>query len=127
MGWIYFLGIELFATVLMVIGWPLLAILCALNIMHQEADGKWHYPHLFWLWCNEEDGLKPQWYNPEGSRWKAYLWSAWRNSSNNVRYLTLWIGGPFYRWESPGKGWYFQCGFKPVTGWPVLSAGRILP
>jgi len=52
----------------------------------------------FWLWCNDEDGLLPEWYAylmvNRGKRpaWIVFKWAALRNSVNNLR---------FVRWLSP--------------------------
>jgi hypothetical protein len=78
------------------------------------------------LWGNAEDGVTgPQFYRAQhpNERWCAYLWSAWRNSCNNLRWIVAWRTGPFFRKE--WHGWYFQAGFRQDTGWPVLSAGKI--
>jgi len=46
-----------------------------------------------WLWGNEENGVAgPLWYaqeNPTWSqRWRAFVWSAWRNPTCNLRFMT---------------------------------------
>ena len=113
---IRFIAVQLASTVLMVLGWALLLVLPYRNGKYLMLDG---------IYGNSEDGCEgPRWYNPLQSRWRAYLWSAWRNSTNNFNRSQAWKGGPFWRWQNAGKTWYAQAGFRPDTGWSVLSAGR---
>lgn len=54
---------------------------------------EWQDPALA-VYCNEENGIAPTMnngapYMPGSStRWRAYVWSAWRNPANNQRFLT---------------------------------------
>ena len=144
LGWIYFILVQIVACVATVIGWFLLIYPCMrqawvpmMQIYVPDWQKKANIPRkrIFiwdqsWLnpvWGNNEDGVVggltngvP--YNPECSAFKAYLWCAWRNSANNLRFIFQWIGGPFY--EVTWKGWYFHCGWYP-NGFPVLSAGKL--
>lgn len=52
---------------------------------------------------------------------RIYWWSAWRNSVNNLRFLTRWKGGPFFFAEF-GK-WYVQLGWNS-HGFPVAFIGK---
>jgi hypothetical protein len=111
----FFLGQvpQLLAAVL---GWFILALPCALGAygMHGVKSNKvWPAPWQYlngreidtwnWNWLNAwfgnpEDGVSGKtalvWddsghlviYNPTGSRWSAYCWSAWRNSSDALKY-----------------------------------------
>lgn len=130
-SWARFIVIQLIAAIAMAVGWVLLFFLSyARGWRHgysTEFEDRivtvWKWKAIDAIWGNAEDGVVgPPWYNPNESAWKAYLWSAWRNSANNLRWRFSWIGGPF--WRRAWKGWYIQAGFKPITGWPVLSAGR---
>ena len=118
-----FVGIQAVAVPMMVIGWVILAPVCATRWYQQNTDGKFHFNRMLWIFDNDEDGVMPHWYNPTASAWRAYLWSAWRNSVNNLRFLCEWKGGPLYRIEK--SGWYYQHGFRTDTGWPVWSAGKL--
>jgi len=118
--------------VLFPIGVVLLLPLSLLRLWHTAPSLEYNYDvtvwnggKLTWLWGNEEDGVLPSDRNhylvgkPDWLR--AYLWSAWRNSTNNVRFAASIKGGAWLqvrRW-----GWYFQAGYRPDTGWPVWSAG----
>lgn len=76
-------------------------------------------PTGFVVWSNGV--LVP--YMPGKPDWlRAYMWSAWRNSTDNLKYVFQWTGGPFKRWEF--RGWYGQAGWNS-HGLPVLSAGRM--
>jgi hypothetical protein len=133
-GWLKFALIQLIALVVMVVGWFLLLPLAwfrawtprySLHYPERIVD-VWRGGQLTWIWGNEEDGVTgAAFYRAQfkDARVCAYLWSAWRNSANNLRWVFADKGGPFYRIER--WGWYFQAGFRPDTGWPVLSAGRI--
>lgn len=136
-GWLYFAFVQLVALIAMVIGWFLLIVPCACGAWKQAVapytpnwyTGQprtiniWSWGWLNKIWGNDEDGVtETNWYNTGDSRWRSYLWSAWRNSANNLRFVFRNFNGPFYKIEY--KGWYFQCGWYP-NGFPVLSAGRV--
>lgn len=50
-------------------------------------------PKWAWLWGNEEDGIGgPQWWDDRVSgdlTKQVFLWSAWRNPVNNLRYVPV--------------------------------------
>lgn len=142
--WCYFVIVQIIALIAMVIGWVLLIAPCIMRAWvpvdqiyipeWQRSAGipakrifiwQWYWLNL--IWGNDENGVVSGLrgnveYNPEASRWKAYLWCAWRNSANNLRFIFRLKSAPFYRKEL--NGWYFQCGWYP-NGFPVLSAGKI--
>lgn len=146
LGWCYFAAVEVVAFDAMVIGWFLLIIPCIKRAWvpvtqiyiptwqrEQGIPAKrifiWQWYWLNRIWGNDEDGVVNGMrgnveYNPEMSAFKAYLWCAWRNSANNLRFVFRWNGGPFYRWEDEERTIYFQCGWNS-SGFPVLSAGAI--
>jgi hypothetical protein len=68
---------------------------------HEDLNGRvidtWNWKWLNRWYGNPEDGVSGRFalvwngpelvrYNPTGSRWKAYVWSAWRNSSDALKY-----------------------------------------
>lgn len=111
----YYLG-QIPQLALVPVGWVLLAIPCYLHLWgnHGKVSNKvWPEPwaHLNgraidswdWEWLNKwfgnpEDGVSGYtaliWgkngelviYNPTGSRWKAFVWSGWRNSVDALKY-----------------------------------------
>lgn len=132
-GWPAFVLVQILSFVLMVIGWVLLLPWSIdrawFPCVTAKSDGRlvtcWRSRWLDVIYGNWEDGCLPHARNHylEGRPdWlRAYLWSAWRNSTNNLRWAFQWKGGPWLqirRW-----GWYFQAGWRPSNGWPVLSAG----
>ena len=131
-GWIYFVLLELATFFFVQV--PGVVILAPMAASHawvtRESTvypGKrvtvWKGGKLTWLWGNEENGVTgPIEYNADNTAWKTYVWSAWRNSANNVRFLVSWKGGPWFQYR--GKNWYIQFGFRPDTGWPVFSPGK---
>lgn len=138
--WLYFAFVQLVALIAMIIGWFLLIVPCALRAwtpveeiyepdwavelgLPKSTIRIWSWGWLNYIWGNDEDGVSgTNKFNPTDSKWRAYVWSAWRNSANNLRFVFRNFNGPFYRKEV--KGWYFQCGWYP-NGFPVLSAGRV--
>jgi hypothetical protein len=71
----------------------------------------WH--PMLWIFSNDEDGVTgPADYNPTLSRWKAYVWSAWRNPVDNFKYLrfTQRQGGPLYEFSI--LGWQRRIGWN---------------
>jgi hypothetical protein len=143
-GWCYFAAVQVVALDAAIIGWLLLIAPCAMRAWTPveqiyQADWQrelglpkktieiWSWAWLNRVWGNDEDGVVTGLcgnveYNPEASRWGAYLWSAWRNSANNLRFVFRWKGGPFYRWENSAHTKYFQLGWYP-NGFPVISGG----
>jgi hypothetical protein len=125
MGWLYFLAVQLVALALFPVGIVVVGVLAAtrswtfdINTQRYHWLGKWA-----WIFDNDEDGIFSGPPSLERHpRWNAFVWCALRNSVNNLRFLTAWKGGPWLQIRRSGR--YFQAGFRPDTGWPVLSAGR---
>ena len=145
MGWLYFIVVQVVALIATVIGWFLLIIPCLLKAwvpveqlyqpdwaycagLPKKTIQIWRWAWLNRIWGNNEDGVVSGLsgnveYNPDATRLGAYMWSAWRNSANNLRFVFRWVGGPYYRWQNSAKTWYFQCGWYP-NGFPVISGGK---
>lgn len=49
--------------------------------------------------------------------WRAYCWSAWRNSADNLKYVFAWKDGPFTAIGPVKLGWKMENGYNV----PVLS------
>ncbi len=144
--WFNFLIVQLIARSMMIIGWVLLIVPCVMKAwepveqIYQPKWAKdddlpkktiyvWRWQWLNKVWGNDEDGVVSglrnfKEYNPNATRWKAYLWSAWRNSANNLRFIFRFELGPFYQWQNKAKTWYFHFGWYS-NGFPVISAGRM--
>ena len=129
LGCLWFIVIQVIALALAIIGVPVVGVLAyfrlwiGMYVYGMHVHSEWRGGRWTWLWGNDEDGVVgPDWYNPLASRWLAFKWSALRNPVNNLRFLVAWRGGPWLQVRH--SGYYFQAGFRPDTGWPVLSAGR---
>lgn len=132
--WLWFVLVQIIAFLGSAAGIVFLMPLAACRLWVSRPSKEYPYSVLAWrggwltyLWGNEEDGVTGAVFYQtfiKNDRLRAYVWSAWRNSFNNWRFVVRWIGGPFYRWENSKKTWYFQAGFNS-SGFPVLSAGRI--
>jgi hypothetical protein len=134
-AWAWFAMVQLIALLVTVLGWVLLIPFAALRLWTMRESryfpgrqiAVWRGGWLMWPFGNEEDGVTgAEFYRArfKDDRLCAYLWSAWRNSANNLRFVFRWQGGPFWRWENAKHTFYVQCGFYP-NGYPVLSAGRM--
>lgn len=135
LGWIWFAFVQLVAVVAMVVGWVLLIPFAALRLwtikpspyFPGEMVEAWRGGWLMFPWGNLEDGVIGNAAHRrrfKDDRVGAYLWSAWRNSANNLRFVFRWQGGPFWRWENAKHTFYIQAGWYP-NGAPVLSAGSM--
>lgn len=133
--WANFVRLQLYSTYLMVKGLFVLAlpayrgefIVRRSRVYPDRVALQWADPALD-IYCNEEDGVTGDTRYFEATRgWstekRAYMWSALRNPVGNLRWANSFPGGPFKRWTV--GNYYFQAGFRPDTGWPVLSAGTI--
>ena len=118
MIWLWFALIQLVQLAATVVGWIVLILPCLLQAWKSSAqlsikgDGRtideWKWSWLNYVYGNPEDGVSGQqavvWSNgvPSGfmagssvsSAWRAYLWSAIRNSCDNLKYLFAYKKGP---------------------------------
>lgn len=131
--WLYFWSGQVVCFYLMVLGWVLLipfALAHAWKPMSSPlAYGRaqierWSSTLIDRVYGNYEDGVvPPDWYLPSWPLWlRVYLWTAWRNSTDNLKYVFHFSGGPF--WRKTFGNYYAQAGWNG-RGLPVLSAGRI--
>lgn len=145
MGWLWFVIVQLISLVAMVLGWLVLIPFCLgqawtiSTLSGSIKDGRhidhWNAGWLRYVYDNPEDGVSGQQalvcntdgqlvsYMPHAwAPWRAYCWSAWRNSADNLKYVFKRTGGPFRRWQI--GDFYLQAGWN-TNGLPVLSAGLI--
>lgn len=130
-GWLWFVIIQILSLCLMVVGWIVLIPFVLLKSWHTGNSPvysdrnitMWNLSILDKIYGNWEDGVvPPDWYMTGiNTLWRTYMWTAWRNSTNNLRWIFLWKDGPWFQYRN--KGYYFQAGWRPDTGWYVLSAG----
>lgn len=142
-GWLWFAVVQTISLLAMIVGWFLLIPMCLLKawvpIASTEAGrqiDRWACSPLNIVYGNPEDGVSGQcalvWNATGNARvpfmpnawvpWRAYVWSGWRNSADNLKYVFAWKGGPFYRLAN--TKFFFQAGWN-TSGFPVISAGRI--
>ncbi|MFI5397618.1 MAG: hypothetical protein ACHQ9S_18935 [Candidatus Binatia bacterium] len=127
-----FILIQLVSLVLTLVGIPICAALAYGNFSKPGRRGLWHWPKLFWLWDNEEDGVWCRWYRAAHPSWSVarqeFYWTAFRNPCNNLRFV--WgvsaNGRPLWRrtWLIRGTWYYAQAGWNG-SGYPVFSAGSV--
>lgn len=130
----WFAAIQLISLVVTVVGWILLIPFCiaqawvpTMAVSGRQID-RWKFRPLNWVYGNVEDGVSGQhaliWtatgqvpYRPNAHpAVRAYLWSAWRNSADNLKYLFRWSKGPFLQLHIKA-GWN-------SSGLPVISVSR---
>lgn len=141
-AWTWFALVQLICLIATIVGWILLIPFCLIEAwiadISSAKDGRpidrWSWKPLNSIYGNREDGVSGQtaliWVNGSLSFYRprswaparAYLWSAWRNSANGLKYMFQWKGGPLCRKE--WKRWYVQFGWN-TSGLPVLSAGSV--
>lgn len=141
MAWVYFAFVQLVSFIAMVIGWIVLIPFCLArawtldqnSLKDQRPVDRWTWPVLNIVYGNREDGVSGQtaliWvddvlspYMPNAwAPWRAYCWSAWRNSADGLKYLFAWSNGPIKEFTVFGTkhkiGWQLENGLKV----PVLS------
>ena len=135
--WLYFAGFQVVCAALMVLGWVILLPAAACKFwepawsVHYPGSriNVWKWRWLDAIWGNDEDGVTgAPFYQAQfaDERVRAYMWTAWRNSTNNMRWASAIPGGVFIRWTSKSRR-RFQMGFRPGDGWPVFRPFVKLP
>ena len=142
-AWIYFVAIQFVMLFFTIIGWFLLIPFCLFKAWGEHTPvifsttivlDQWDWRPLNYIYGNPEDGVSGQyarvWLNgtTQGpfmpaawAPWRAYRWSALRNSTDNLKYVFRRDDGPFKRFEF--CSWYVQAGWN-TRGLPVISGGR---
>lgn len=125
-----------------ILGWILLIPFCirqawtadSKSIKDQRVIDRWNWKPLNWIWGNPEDGVSGQYalvWTRTGQvpymagadpAWRAYCWSAWRNSADALKYVFAWKNGPLLATFTLGGrvhklGWQMENGYNV----PVLS------
>ena len=144
MVWLRFAAIQLISLVATIVGWFLLIPFVLSKawtvpvVESYKGDGRmvdrWKLSILNPIYGNPEDGVSGQQaiiytngvpgpYMPGAwAPWRAYLWSGWRNSSDNLKYVFACSTCPLKTGTLFGKftykiGWQEENGYKV----PVLS------
>lgn len=134
--WVYFVAIQLIHLVFFVIGLVVLAPFCVMESWwvsdkpsikdHARGVDEWRWNPLNFIYGNPEDGVSGQFaLLSDGSRympganpaWRAYCWSALRNSVDGLKYVFTIPGeGPLVHWsfwKLHGKlGWQCENGYN---------------
>jgi hypothetical protein len=143
MVWVKFSAVQLLMLFATIVGWLLLIPFCLAQAWTLDAksikDGhlidRWSFRPLNWIYGNPEDGVSSQqalvwvagqlaFYYPLGA-WKplyAYLWSGWRNSADNLKYVFACSSCPLKTGKLLGRpyklGWQQENGYNvPVISW----------
>jgi hypothetical protein len=143
-AWTWLVVVQLIMLVATVVGWFTLWLPAVLRawtspypstISPTKMCDRWTWPINF-VYGNPEEGVSGKCakliggadYMPGAQDWwRAYLWSAWRNSADNLKYVFAWQNGPFKTWtytllgktRTAKAGWQLENGIKV----PVLSPG----
>jgi hypothetical protein len=133
MGWIWYVTAQLIMCFFMVLGWLFLWIPCLLHswqigarsIKDNRSIDVWLVPLLNYIYGNPEDGVSGRQaligdatgklvpYLPNAPAWwRAYLWSAWRNSCDALKYRFAWPNGPSVMVFGRKFGWWDYAGRK---------------
>lgn len=108
----------------------------AVSIKDGRSIDRWNWRPLNYVCGNPEDGVSGQTakligggpYMPDANPiWRAYCWSALRNSVDNLKYVFAWHGdfAPLwsYRWQVGSYIVHGKAGWQPENGYnvPVFS------
>ena len=152
-GWVWLAIVQLITMAFTVAGWVILIPFCLAqawetspvkSIGWQTGRGpvdRWKWAPLNWVYGNPEDGVSGQtaliWgsglmagklvgYMPGSwAPWRAYCWSALRNSADNLKYVFQWRGAhpPFI-----SKTFVlFGRTFTYTAGWKVENVHYLVP
>lgn len=132
LSWCWFVVVQLIMLVALVLGLLILIYPCVKRAWVQSGqrsikDGRpidrWRCRPLNWVYGNPEDGVSGQTalvmvnpviagpYLPSADdRWRAYRWSALRNSCDNLKYVFAWRNGPYS--ERLRMGWKEENGVR---------------
>lgn len=134
LGWVWYITVQLIMLFFTVLGWFLLLPFCLthcwyfktpkLSIKDNRPIDYWAWYSLNWVYGNPEDGVSGQQaiielngnaspYMPHTPAWwRAYCWSAWRNSCDNLKYVFAWRRGPQAVVLGHKIGWWDENGYK---------------
>lgn len=137
-AWVRFIGVQLLHTAATLLGFVMLAPACfflawdqwptAKSLKDNRTIDAWQWP-INAVYGNPEDGVSGKYaivngqpYMPNADpRWRAYCWSAARNSADGLKYLTAWPAGTmlfskyytlFGRQHHAKGGWQNENGFN---------------
>lgn len=140
-AWTWFVLVQLIMLLATVVGWIVLIPFClaqawkpSFRLATLRDTDAWRWSALNRVYGNLEDGVSgihALIWNNSGQQvpympgawapWRAYCWSALRNSCDNLKYAFAWEQGPLIERSILGRnvklGWQKENGFNV----PVLS------
>jgi hypothetical protein len=148
MAWLYFAVIQLVTLLATVAGWLVLLPFCLLQAwtapsarsINPSTPGRlvdsWRWQPLNAVYGNPEDGVSGQqaavWnstgqlvpYMPTAPAcWRAYCWSAWRNSADQLKYCFAWRGNT----PAPFVTGTWLAGRTYRAGWQLENGKYLVP
>lgn len=136
MLWLKFWGGQAVQLLAMVLGWVVLIPVCLAKAWKpgEKSIKDWREIDLWkWEWLNyfcgnPEDGVsggqalingnQPYMPNAWFDAWRAYCWSAWRNSCDNLKYVFSIPGNGPMKYVGP-----FKFGYQTENGYNVPVVG----
>lgn len=137
LGWVWWGIVQLIMLAATLLGFVLLVPFCLLQFWIVEDRSikddtrpidVWKWTWLNRVYGNPEDGVSGQtaliWgsgaqagqlvhYMPNAwAPWRAYCWSAWRNSCDALKYRFAWKNGPRAQIGNRKIGWWTENGFN---------------
>lgn len=141
-AWCWFAVTQVVTLVFTVLGWIVLLPFCIAQSWDVGAESvkpmpfrryvdEWSWEPLNWVYSNPEDGVSGKYarlidgssYMPNAPAWwRAYCWSAWRNSADNLKYVFAWSDGPLVKgtWLGGRREW--KLGWQTENGIKVPVA-----
>ena len=89
--WIPMAAVKVIAVLLGFIMVPL-ALLTRHMTLDNDTDREKHWPDIFWLWGNDEEGY-PDWWKDKAKKkwwtryWPQFWWYTVQNPANNLRFV----------------------------------------
>lgn len=147
LGWIYFAISQIVSGIFTLLGFVILLPFCITNAWEPSPtpsinDGRiideWTWKPLNYIYGNPEDGVSGQkaliWtsgttrgeYLPKASAWwRAYSWSALRNSTGGLKYIFQWRGSnpPYASGAFDAFDYHWTWGL----GWKLENKKYLLP
>jgi hypothetical protein len=136
LAWLYFAAVQLIMLLATLVGFVVLIPFCLAqawrpSVVPSIKDGTRHIDEWSWaplnkVYGNPEDGVSGQtaliWINgvlspylpSANTSWRAWSWSAWRNSCDALKYVFAWANGPSATVTLFGKTIGF--GWRPENG-----------
>jgi hypothetical protein len=133
MAWAWFAIVQAVSLCATALGWVLLIPFCLAQAWTADVPDRWSFAPLNYVYGNAEDGVSGRraliWGSgaDEGKKvpympgaapaWRAYCWSAWRNSAGNLKRVFAWDAGPFATFKIFGR--------TVKIGWQQETLGKV--